>query len=114
MMRLPSTIATISTSSISDRLLTFELPRRGRRPQRASGRTRSQHPGAALELRLHSASHARATAMPALAAGSVAEQLIQRVGITFFSATASTLFGDDPAIWQGRAAELDPDLHCAR
>ena len=45
--------------------------------------------------------------MPGFGAGSIAEHLIAQVGIGFFGASASVLFGDTPENWVRRVAGIE-------
>lgn len=107
-MRFPSHAGSPNhAGAFSDRVLTFELPRRGRRAQRTNRSLASQRPGSMPASPCNAQGRVRTSPLPGFGAGSIAEHLIAQVGIGFFGASASVLFGDTPENWVRRAAGIE-------
>lgn len=103
MMRFPNATASTGTpGGFSDRVLSFELPRRGRRLQRAGHSHQMQRSASVLRADRGRSHEVAKGQQPMLGAGSIADRFVQRFGLAFFSATASALFGDAPEIWAKR------------
>lgn len=105
-MRTPVLIRT----NFSDRMLPLALPRRTRRARRA-GQSLQALP--ALQFaRVRDGRHdvardSKTNRSPLLSRGAIGERLIRQVGLDFFSATASSLFGDSPEAWVRKTLQAD-------
>lgn len=105
-MRTPVLIRT----NFSDRMLPLALPRRTRRARRA-GQSLQALP--ALQFarvrdgRHDVARNPQTNRLPLRSRGAIDERFIRQVGLDFFSATASSLFGDTPEAWADRARRTD-------
>lgn len=103
MMRFPNATASTGTpGGFSDRVLSFELPRRGRRLQRAGHSHQMQRSASALRAGRGRSREVAKGQQPMLGAGSIADRFVQHFGPAFFAATASALFGEVPEVWEKR------------
>ncbi len=104
-MRTPVLIRT----NFSDRMLPLALPRRTRRA-RKSGQPVQALPAlhlARVRDGRHDVARDPQTNRPPLLTGAIGERLIRQVGLDFFSATASSLFGDTPDAWMRKTTQAN-------
>ncbi len=105
-MRTPVLIRT----NFSDRMLPLALPRRNRRGRRADRPVQALPAlqlARALDGRHDVARDPQTNRLPLRSRGAIDERFIRQVGLDFFSATASSLFGDTPEAWADRARRTD-------